>query len=365
MRLSIVPSIPEQTGIAVFGPVIYYFTDWLCRQAIKNNIDKLFFLAREGFFLKEFYDYYSNLPGIRKKYPNLPESCYYLCSRRALFGSIPKNIETLKNIISYKEFGGSLFNLLKVRTGFEGVNPRFSKEIHIPKDTEKVLKAIKPFIPEMNRQARLEQDALRKYSEDSGMFSCRNPGLVDIGYSASIQKLLYKLFPTKLHGFYFITKKSVKSWENDENRTSACFGEFQPENSVIPVFYYSLILESFLISPEGQLHYFVKEGEKVIPKYGPLIHAHKFWPVILRIIEGVKTYMRLLLPLDCNNNNINLTSVTAQELFRLAVITSYWDNESKEIFHVEDHFTGRGELDILKHLSRLPICPIHWDKTLK
>lgn len=49
-------SILERTGYEVLGPVLYYFTKWLHCELNKNNIEKVFFLSRDGYLLKKAYE---------------------------------------------------------------------------------------------------------------------------------------------------------------------------------------------------------------------------------------------------------------------------------------------------------------------
>ncbi len=47
---------PFEVGFVVFGPIAFGFTSWLTRQLRERNIERVFFLAREGYALKAFYD---------------------------------------------------------------------------------------------------------------------------------------------------------------------------------------------------------------------------------------------------------------------------------------------------------------------
>lgn len=56
LRLSNKKNIQTDLGISLGGPVLYFYVNWLLESAIKNNIKSLYFIARDGFILKNIAD---------------------------------------------------------------------------------------------------------------------------------------------------------------------------------------------------------------------------------------------------------------------------------------------------------------------
>lgn len=48
--------ILEKTGYEVIGPILYYFTQWLHDKIVDNEIEKVFFLSRDGYLLEKAYE---------------------------------------------------------------------------------------------------------------------------------------------------------------------------------------------------------------------------------------------------------------------------------------------------------------------
>ncbi len=47
-------------GYCIFGPVILTFLIWLLQESKKDGIETLVFMSRDGYFLKEDFDFYVN-----------------------------------------------------------------------------------------------------------------------------------------------------------------------------------------------------------------------------------------------------------------------------------------------------------------
>lgn len=56
LRLYNKKNIQTDLGISLGGPILYFYVNWFLENAIKNNIKSLYFIARDGFVLKNIAD---------------------------------------------------------------------------------------------------------------------------------------------------------------------------------------------------------------------------------------------------------------------------------------------------------------------
>ena len=126
----------------------------LYKWAGKND---LWFLAREGYVLKEVYDIFAK--NIIKENGN---SEYFLTSRRSISVPAIENINDIRGILE-QNYDGTFSNLLKARLGLD-VNDDF-KNIHIimPRDIEKVMKMVEPHLNDIFEKANAEKKEYMVY----------------------------------------------------------------------------------------------------------------------------------------------------------------------------------------------------------
>lgn len=67
-----------QLGISLGGPVLYPYVRWILDQAIKDHIETLYFIARDGYVLKKIADILIQILGLPIK------TKYFYCSRKSL-----------------------------------------------------------------------------------------------------------------------------------------------------------------------------------------------------------------------------------------------------------------------------------------
>lgn len=59
-RLAFIENIAEKTGYEVLGPILYYFVRWLEIELKNNDINKVYFLSRDGYLIKKAYELLSD-----------------------------------------------------------------------------------------------------------------------------------------------------------------------------------------------------------------------------------------------------------------------------------------------------------------
>ena len=352
-RLDPILKSGQDTGYCVFGPIILSYFIWLCDEAKKAEIDTLYFLAREGYLLKEMFDYFVQLDEIKKHYKTLPESVYLLTSRRSVLGAVEKNKKVLKDIISNNYFNGTLRDLFFNRIGvdFNTIAPGIAKEqIAIPRDTNKVLDMVMPYIDQIQENATKEREVLLSYFDEIDYTSNKNVGLVDLGYSGTIQKYIYQLTHKKVKGYYFVTRDTTRQWTDENNETFGFFENDATGDSETSVYRYSLYLEFWLTAPDGQLSHFNKENGKISPVFKEKGGTKNDFYVNHAITDGVKEYLKDAVALTSGELELlNLNSNAAQHVFQHCVRLDLWDKETRKIAFLEDKFCGNeADLDVIK-----------------
>ena len=93
-------SRPYKLGYESFGPLLFGFSKWLKENVVKEKIDKIFFLSRDGKIMKRAFDIYDS--------DHETDSNYFLASRRAL--QVPKLVEekNIKDILGFIYFPSEL-----------------------------------------------------------------------------------------------------------------------------------------------------------------------------------------------------------------------------------------------------------------
>ena len=187
-------------GFKNLGPLLYGYSQWLHEEIIKNNIEKLFFLSRDGSIMRKAYELLYD-----------DETTYMYASRRALIVpslwkttsvndmlsmmNLPKSI---KLIYLLERLGISHNDLIKLK--------KYNLELYKDYNLDKLINN-KDFInylesrkDEIERNSRIEYNNLIKYLNNISFSG--NIGIVDIGWYGSMQNALERLLGQNIIGFY-------------------------------------------------------------------------------------------------------------------------------------------------------------------
>ncbi len=344
----------RKLGYTAFGPLILRFSTWLAAEAQREGVHKLYFLSREGYFLKSHFEKslalgLVNAPGI--------ESRYLLISRRAAFGAVNKTRSSLKAILEAGEFDGRLYNLLEARIGY---SPEVSEKIGLPNvevslldDVEKTLDILIHHLEPLNELALKEQKPMLEYLGAEGFTGGSPLGLVDLGYAGSIQRSLQSMTGNRLAGFYFATTKTVNEWQDESNRLFACFAKDCSLAKMPPVYRYALALESWMTSPQGQLTLFEMDAGKPVPKFGPVGKMQANFEISEAVAEGVERYMEDIAYLAPFDPTWEETLVSRSESIMTVALESAAFSTILNFLCVEDDFCGKGEIPIAELVATL------------
>jgi HAD superfamily hydrolase (TIGR01549 family) len=259
--------------------VVLGFVKWIHAESIKKKVEKIYFLARDGFIPYKVYQ------KMKKANASNIDCDYIYTSRRALnIPGISRLDETSFNLlcelVENREvrFYIDRINLNGLDYREEIINSGFKNEKEIVDDTNK------PKLKVLFRK--IEKDLLAKTSEDrrvvykylkeTGMLNRGNIALVDIGWRGSMQKayenLVTNLIKKKqiIHGFYLglfsknISKVMIRNHRNMEGYLLN-FG--LPEENKELVEKYTVILETMFIAPHGSTIGYENKGNKTVPVF--------------------------------------------------------------------------------------------------
>jgi len=217
-------------GYSFLGPLIGAFVQHVAERSRELNVGKVFFLSREGWTFKKYWENTIPLifPGRQQ-----PEVEYLYVSRMALAGaSCAYNGLTQTNAdIVFLPSGNSDF--LDVCRVFS-LNPEpFARHLDRHGLTETTILSHlhegylqenrvrfselledDEFQDEVKRQTRSANDALQRYLEDIGFFDHADVSLVDIGWLGTIQRFFYEAIShrpdaPRCHGMLFGATRGI------------------------------------------------------------------------------------------------------------------------------------------------------------
>ncbi|TEY03974.1 HAD-IA family hydrolase [Campylobacter sp. US33a] len=189
--------------------VLYLFVNQISNIVVKKNIRKIFFIAREGEFLKKIFDIYIK----NSKYENI-KSCYLCVSRKSTFMPSLTELknETFErlfrqyNNMSIKEFLSNCSFTEKDITTVKSFFPKLNFNLKIDNFNNSIefntLKKSKNFQDLFNKINRECKSSLLTYLDGIGFLN-NSSLLVDVGWKGTIQDNIACLLKDKrIEGAY-------------------------------------------------------------------------------------------------------------------------------------------------------------------
>ncbi|KQP58146.1 rhamnan synthesis F family protein [Methylobacterium sp. Leaf108] len=277
-------------GFTVFGPIMLLFMSWLIRHAALALVDRLYFLAREGDFLVRVYRL------IRERYGlhDLPEGRYFHVSRQTAIAAALAIEFRPELVTSTGDYTGDLRALLRNRTGF--VAPahlgldRF--EVALDADASVVERVMTLLEPEITEHAGDMRARFLAYARQEGFDADEKCAVVDVGYSATIQKMMQVALGRPLIGFYMATFDAASAVEKGGGFAFGCVSEnAKPWTSPMPALKYSLAVEAFLTAAHGQVVGYTV-GDRVTPLFKTDLRTDDEHAVLAELHDGAEQYVR-------------------------------------------------------------------------
>ncbi len=271
----LVPPTYHALGYTVLGPLVLSFVQWLAQQASADSTQRLYFLSREGEFLKKVYDIW--VPHADAA----PPSEYLVLSRRAVTVPMIGGIDDIESLARTRYFENHVCAFVRERYGLVLTNEEWltlehqglldaDRQIEV-RDGE--IEHIKPLLvallPRILAQAQSEMPCVMAYLNGVGLNRGGKFAVVDVGYSATIQGRLNQLMGCKVHGYYMLTDARAQPIASRfEVNVQGCFGQYVPlTDDATALLRQSFDLEKLLSSDEGQIiRYNLLPGGVVAPE---------------------------------------------------------------------------------------------------
>ena len=278
-------SRPEEAGAVLFGPLLFAFVAWLAQHPTIRHLDRLFFVSREGWFLKRLYDAIRTASGR----DDLPPSCYFHASRRSTLPAAQGRGFDPEPVLRGAGFRGSLADFFLARLGFVP-DPAFCHEhgaISLPRDADLVRCVMELMRAPIEAHAQASMRGFAAYAEANGMTGTAPLGFVDVGYSATMQTAIQTVLGRPLIGLYM----GVSHDAAQVRRTGGhAFGAFADGDVADFTGGYGLMLEAFLTAPHGQVIGYDDGTAPPTPLFRHDGAAQRQFSTLERLYAGVEEY---------------------------------------------------------------------------
>lgn len=322
-----------------YGPIINEFLSFIDEQSKQE--DMIIFLSREGYYLQKLYYDYCKLNN-KKTQKNM----YFLASRKA---TTTANMNSKKEVIESldNDYNGTIKDFFKqiYDTDYEKEN----FEIKLPDDKEKILPIVEEYISKILSNTEYQKDNYLEYiNQNIDNYQKKKIGIIDLGYSGTIQYQLSKMTNNNFSGYYLTNSKNVKKYF----KTSKLQFLFDINNNsnFEKIYHYSLILEYFLSAPYGQLVRFENINSKITPIYNDDIMTNEKEQFTSIIYKNIKSYMEDVLAYS------NIQYKPDKELicyiYTQIIESNLVSRKVKDYFDFTDYFCNNVTRNVFKIISR-------------
>jgi hypothetical protein len=354
---------PEQFGELVFGPVLFAFMAWLMRHPAISRLDRLYFASREGWALEALYRAMRDQAGRDQAgrdhagrnqagHAGLPPASYLPCSRRAVLAAQmgasvraggPLDVSLLT--ASSPWFEGTIEELLRARIGLLCREPAGlpASRVALMRDAEIVHCVAGLMADEITPHVQQAHADFECYATAIGLAGAGQAGLVDVGYSATIQSAIQKTLGISLVGFYMAVTEAARKTGEEGGYAFGAFAEGGEAAQFGGAF--GLFLEAVLSAPHGQVIGYAPtaDGGGTEPVFDIGGAAQQAFPILQRIHAGIHAYCLGRMAA----HGLQPEADPFATLRRLGAGAITVAPEIRRALFVEDAFCGNGEIDVL------------------
>ena len=253
----------------------YLFTERLYRECVREGVEKIFFLSREGEFLKKLFDQYS------LNRANHVETEYLYVSRRAVlsasFGEDPLSpgdrvkkayrFTSIANIL--QNVGFSNEEIEQIRRSYE-VDLDIRLENYWECDEWRWLCQDLQFNERYRCYAKKKREVFASYLQQVGFLENRRSAIVDVGWKGTMQDALRAFVPDSkpLIGYYFgITEFAKNSPDNLKKGLIFSAGDVRSKDYEMWSFYHTQTESVLTASHAGVFSHHLSEDGRVNPVF--------------------------------------------------------------------------------------------------
>lgn len=226
---------PKRLGYISGGPILFSFVKWICQRVKEENIDKVCFLARDGYLVKEIYDKF-------KQYDSkLPDSEYILASRRCFNTASFSTEQDILDSLSMSFSRSTIKFIFEKRYNISSISEKIIKSSGFKSENDivdlkrgsqrrKFNKLLSLLQDKILQQSSIEKSNLISYFESKDLLNRKEKkAIVDIGHNGTLQRDFYKLTNQKVLGLYFMTFSGAEKLLNDDLKVKGYLANFEDQ----------------------------------------------------------------------------------------------------------------------------------------
>lgn len=193
---------------------LYAFIDTLYSTLLQKKVKNVFFLSREGEFLKKLFDYYKEVQGYKDV--QKINSHYIIVSRKSTFLPSLKELEIEGFNSLFRQYRAiSLYDFLSSLNYEESLSEEIANQLQVElKERQEDfptselfnrLKTLPLFIDSYDCKRIQQNENFKKYINQYGVDIAREGlHIVDVGWKGTIQDNIYKIYEEKIpvYGYY-------------------------------------------------------------------------------------------------------------------------------------------------------------------
>jgi predicted HAD superfamily hydrolase len=203
-------------GYDIFGNIVAAFFEWIVNRAVKDGVEKIYFISREGLVLEKLFEQYLSLHPEHKKLSHQ----HLFASRRSynvasLYSLDKKEIDGISRLtysITVRDFIFRLglnaedYKSEVVQYGFESLDDY----IDLGAGIKRIKRFIRDFKSDILDEAEIEREGVLLYLKKQGITSLSKIAVVDVGWHGTIQNSIARMLQNeelnvKTFGYYLCT----------------------------------------------------------------------------------------------------------------------------------------------------------------
>lgn len=288
-------------GYEVLGVILFGYAKWLKMNLRKNDIKKIFFLAREGSLLKSAFDIVNDDEKI--------ESHYLYVSRRSVYCVELRRVENLEDVfrvcrmrkgVNLEGFFANLgLDIKKYQTLLRKNGCKLETRV---RDFPRLSELFDEIKPEVHRVAEGNMKILKAYLAQENF--CGKIALSDVGWGGTMQKALGLVLSetdagAEVYGYYLgVTDIKNKQAPNKLNMEGYLFNKQSGKAQAVRLFLN--LFESFFLANHGTTLGYKKEGIKIVPVLERYEYAGSEARIFREIQRGAVDFVKEFLAFEKN-----------------------------------------------------------------
>lgn len=280
----------RELGYTLIGPMMGAFAAWVLQRAMQEGIKELFFLARDGWIVKQCYD------RLASQVPGAPRATYLYASRRSVNVAAIRTLAEAQALLAVNWSPTPVEELLAARFGLAAVSKealeaaglQLAQTVSFKTDRAKVEKLVEILWPQLSAQIEEERALLSQYYREQGLFGQVPAAIVDIGHNGTMQLALARLTGRSLGGYYFATYSGISDVEKAGLAAAGFVGErLNGKAADHPYCRNILMFELMFLNQEGSFVRMEQKDGKLRPLMLPLTGEESRVKFIGEVYSGV------------------------------------------------------------------------------